>query len=225
PVILWLVMFTGCRLIPEAWRPSIAVDLLPALDEVFFDSSLGFPHLAAVPSTAADVLAFLPYGVLHYVSPVIFALWLWRKASGYAAIVFLQAFGVQNIMGVATQVIFPSAAPWYNDLYGFAPASYSMPGNPAGLARVDKLFGTHLYTSTFGNSPLVFGALPSLHSGFAVLIMLFAMHVSRRMGSVLMIYVCWQWWATMYFRHHYMIDLVVGGTYSSAVYLLSRRYL
>ncbi|KAJ3278085.1 Aureobasidin resistance protein Aur1, partial [Borealophlyctis nickersoniae] len=100
-----------------------------------------------------------------------------------------------------------------------------MPGNPGGLARVDKLFGTHIYTSTFNASPLVFGAMPSLHSGFAVLIVLFAMHYSRRAGFLLSFYMCWQWWATMYLRHHYMVDLVVGGIYSCSVYLYARRHL
>ncbi|KAI8914055.1 hypothetical protein DFJ77DRAFT_440934 [Powellomyces hirtus] len=258
PIGLWLVLFSCAQFIPSSWRPAISVDVLPALDELLFDNSLGLlsfasilvaggwlvtgsslstllvfvplvlrglRDLAAVPSTAADVLAFLPYGVLHYISPAIFAVWLWWYAGVQTAVVFAQAFGAQNCLGVITQVVFPTAAPWYNDLYGFAPATYSMPGNPGGLARVDKLFGTHMYGNAFNNSPLVFGAMPSLHSGFAVLIMLFAMHFSRRLGSALMLYMCWQWWATMYLRHHYMSDLLVGALYSTVTYMFSRRYL
>ncbi|KAJ3151870.1 hypothetical protein HDU86_006002 [Geranomyces michiganensis] len=185
----------------------------------------GLRDLAAVPSTTGDVLAFIPYGVLHYISPAVFCLWLWWRAGVQTAVVFAQAFGAQNVLGVVTQVLFPTAAPWYNDLYGFAPATYSMPGNPGGLARVDKLFGTHMYSNAFNNSPLVFGAMPSLHSGFAFLIMLFAMHFTRRLGVALSLYVCWQWWATMYLRHHYMSDLIVGAAYATVVYMFSRRYL
>ncbi|KAJ3009965.1 Aureobasidin resistance protein Aur1 [Thoreauomyces humboldtii] len=258
PIAIWLVLFTCAQFIPSSWRPVISVDVLPALDELLFDNSLGLlsfcfilvasgwlvsgshlstllvfiplvlrglRDLAAVTSTAGDVLAFIPYGFLHYISPAIFVLWLWYHAGVKTAIVFAQAFGVQNILGVVTQVLCPTAAPWYNDLYGFAPANYTMPGNPGGLARVDKLFGTHMYSNAFNNSPLVFGAMPSLHSGFAVLIMIFAMHFSRRLGSVFMFYVCWQWWATMYLRHHYMADLVVGALYSTVIYMFSRRHL
>ncbi|KND00005.1 uncharacterized protein SPPG_04352 [Spizellomyces punctatus DAOM BR117] len=258
PIGIWLLLFTCAQFIPSSWRPGISVDVLPALDELLFDNSLGLlsfsavlvaggwlvtgsqfstfllfvplvlralRDLAATPSTVADVLAFLPYGLLHYISPAVFAIWLWWHAGVKTAIVFAQAFGVQNSLGVITQLLFPTAAPWYNDLYGFAPATYSMPGNPGGLARVDKLFGTHMYESAFNNSPLVFGAMPSLHSGFAVLIMLFAIHFSRRLGGVLVIYMCWQWWATMYLRHHYMVDLFVGALYSTATYFLARRYL
>ncbi|KAI8820683.1 uncharacterized protein EV422DRAFT_59453 [Fimicolochytrium jonesii] len=258
PLGLWLIAFSCAQFVPSAWRPGISVDVLPALDELLFDNSLGLVcfaavlvasgwlatrshlstllvfvplvlrglrDLAAVPSTAGDILAFIPYGVLHYISPFLFALYLWWSAGAKIAIIFTQAIGTQNLLGVLTQLLFPTAAPWYNDMYGFAPADYSMPGSPGGLARVDKILGTHMYTSAFNNSPLVFGAMPSLHSGFAVLIMLFAMHMSRRQGSVLMIYVCWQWWATMYLRHHYMVDLFVGGFYSSVTYMVARRYL
>ncbi|KAJ3156052.1 Aureobasidin resistance protein Aur1 [Geranomyces variabilis] len=258
PIAIWLVLFSCAQFIPSSWRPAIAVDVLPALDELLFDNSLGLlsfsailvaggwlvsgsnfatllvfmplvlrglRDLAAVPSTTGDVLAFLPYGLLHYISPAIFVLYLWWRAGVQTAVVFAQAFGAQNVLGVVTQVLFPTAAPWYNDLYGFAPATYSMPGNPGGLARVDKLFGTHMYSNAFNNSPLVFGAMPSLHSGFAFLIMLFAMHFTRRLGIALSLYVCWQWWATMYLRHHYMSDLMVGAAYATVTYVFSRRYL
>ncbi|KAJ3186526.1 hypothetical protein HDU85_007346 [Gaertneriomyces sp. JEL0708] len=185
----------------------------------------GLRDLAQLQSVPADVLAFIPYGLLHYISPALFALWLWWYAGIQSAVVFAQAFGVQNVLGVLTQLLFPTAAPWYNDKNGFKTADYSMPGDPAGLARVDDLFGTNMYKSAFNNSPLVFGAMPSLHSAFAVLIMFFAMHFNRKLGSVMTIYMCWQWWATMYLRHHYMVDLIVGGAYAAATYGIARRFL
>ena len=54
-------------------------------------------------------------------------------------------------------------------MYGLAPANYAMEGSPAGLARIDQLFGVDMYTSTFTASPLVFGAFPSLHAGCATI--------------------------------------------------------
>ncbi|KAJ3090360.1 Aureobasidin resistance protein Aur1 [Quaeritorhiza haematococci] len=96
---------------------------------------------------------------------------------------FLIAFGSMNAAGVVTQLVFPNAPPWYNDLYGTAPASYSIPGDPGGLRRVDVLLSTgDLYSTAFKNSPLVFGAFPSLHSAFACIIGLFAFR--------------WWWWST-----------------------------
>jgi hypothetical protein len=56
----------------------------------------------------------------------------------------------------------------------------SMAGSPAGLARIDQLFGIDLYTSTFTASPMPFGAFPSLHAGCATIEALFMSHVFPR---------------------------------------------
>ncbi|KAJ3031547.1 hypothetical protein HDV00_008249 [Rhizophlyctis rosea] len=44
--------------------------------------------------------------------------------------IFLQAFGCQTILGVVTRIIFLSAAPWFNDLYGYAPPSCNSAWQP-----------------------------------------------------------------------------------------------
>ena len=99
-----------------------------------------------------------------------------------------------------------------------------MPGNPAGLARVDHLFGTNFYKNTFGSSPIVFGAFPSLHSGFACIIAMFLGFLLPRravfIGSG--IYVLWLWWATMYLQHHYFIDVLGGLGYAGASFWWGR---
>ncbi|KAJ1330414.1 hypothetical protein BSLG_009548 [Batrachochytrium salamandrivorans] len=142
-------------------------------------------QLASVaPNPAMDLLLFLPYGLLHYLSPFVFVGWLYFYGTPGSISLFLKALGWQNIAGVVTQLIFPCAAPWYNDKFGFAPANYTMSGDPAGLVNIDTLLGTHMYTQLFNSSPLVFGAMPSLHSAFACLIMLFVMQTSRRSGYI-----------------------------------------
>ena len=116
-----------------------------------------------------------------------------------------------NIIGVSIQLLFPCSPPWYENMYGLAPANYSIHGSPAGLAAIDKLFGIRLYTSTFTGSPMVFGAFPSLHSGSAITEALFLASVFPRLKPLLIGYVLWLWWATMYLQHHYIVDLVGGG--------------
>jgi hypothetical protein len=83
-----------------------------------------------------------------------------------------------NITAVLIQIVFPCSPPWYENTYGLAPANYSVPGDAAGLKAIDALFGIDLYTSGFHASPMVFGAFPSLHSGWATLETLFMGHVS-----------------------------------------------
>lgn len=86
-----------------------------------------------------------------------------------------------------------------------------MPGSPAGLARIDQLFGLDLYTSNFVASPIVFGAFPSLHAGWATLEAMFLSHVFPKLRPFFIAYIMWIWWATMYLSHHYAVDLVGGS--------------
>ena len=99
----------------------------------------------------------------------------------------------------------------YENMFGLAPANYSMAGSPAGLARIDKLFGLDMYTSTFTASPLVFGAFPSLHAGNATIEALFLSYLFPRFRPAFIAYTLWIWWATMYLSHHYAVDLVGGS--------------
>ena len=136
--------------------------------------------------------------------------------------VFARTFGYLNIAGVAVQLIFPCSPPWYENMYGLAPANYSMEGSPAGLARIDLLFGFDMYTTNFTASPLVFGAFPSLHSGNAVLEALFMSHCFPKMRPFVIGYAMWMWWATMYLSHHYAVDLVAGALMAAIAFYIAK---
>lgn len=108
-----------------------------------------------------------------------------------------------------------------------------MKGSPAGLARIDALFGGHGYTVTFTNAPVPFGAFPSLHAACATMEALYCSYffpISIQIGGSLIdrvlgkgkklaldarllywSYAFWLYWCTMYLMHHYLVDLVGGG--------------
>lgn len=131
-----------------------------------------------------------------------------------------------NVVGVVTQVLLPCSAPWYENMYGLAPANYGMKGSPAGLARIDKLFGIDLYTPGFTASPMVFGAFPSLHAADATMEALFLSHVFPALTPLWSLYVVWLWWATMYLSHHYAVDLVAGSLLAGVVFFFAKsRFL
>lgn len=139
---------------------------------------------------------------------------------------FARTFGYISMTAVFIQLIFPCSPPWYENLYGLAPADYSMQGNAAGLARIDKLFGIDLYTSGFKQSPVVFGAFPSLHAADSTLAALFMSHVFPKLKPLFVTYTLWMWWATMYLSHHYAVDLVSGGLLAAvAFYFAKARFL
>jgi membrane-associated phospholipid phosphatase len=137
--------------------------------------------------------------------------------------VFARSFGYLNITGVIIQLIFPCSPPWYENMYGLAPANYGMQGSPAGLARIDQLFGIDMYTTNFtANSPLVFGAFPSLHAGNAVLEALFMSACFPKLRPLFVAYTMWLCWATMYLSHHYAVDLVGGGLIAGVVFYIAK---
>ncbi|QSZ31145.1 hypothetical protein DSL72_000708 [Monilinia vaccinii-corymbosi] len=207
--------------IPAEYRPHIWVKVLPALENIFYGANIS-NILSAHQHVALDVLAWLPYGILHFGGPFVWAALMFLFGPPGTVPVFARTFGYLNIIGVAIQLIFPCSPPWYENLYGLAPANYSMEGSPAGLARIDLLFGLDMYTTNFTASPLVFGAFPSLHSGNAVLEALFMSHCFPKLRPFVIAYAMWMWWATMYLSHHYAVDLVAGGFLAAIAFYISK---
>ncbi|DAA75073.1 TPA_exp: Uncharacterized protein A8136_2171 [Trichophyton benhamiae CBS 112371] len=213
------------RFIPSDWRPPIWVRVLPALENIIYGANLS-NILSAHQSTALDLLAWLPYGIMHYGAPVVCAIFLFIFGPPGITPIFARSFGYMNIAGVIIQFLFPCSPPWYENLYGLAPAHYGMPGDPGGLARIDALFGIDLYTSGFSAAPVPFGAFPSLHAGHATFEALFMSHAFPKLKPVFITYVVWLWWSTMYLSHHYAVDLIGGGLLAAVTfYYVKSRFL
>ncbi|KAI9022999.1 hypothetical protein CLU79DRAFT_749889 [Phycomyces nitens] len=225
PIFTWLITFYACQFIPLDYRPKhIFVNILPTLERILYGSNLS-EIISKHTHWTLDLLAWLPYGVIHFAFPFVLSLLLFVFGPPSCLKLFGSAFGFMNIAGVLTQLCFPNASPWYENIYGSSPADYSIKGEAGGLSRIDDILGLQLYGSTFGNSPLVFGAFPSLHSGCATIEMLFLFYLCPRLWPVCIAYTMWMWWATMYLTHHYMIDLVGGSIYALIAFCIARPYL
>ncbi|KAI9754878.1 MAG: Aureobasidin resistance protein Aur1 [Lichina confinis] len=225
PIASWLVLFYACRFVPSDFRPPIWVRVLPALENIFYGANLS-NILSAHQHVFLDVLAWLPYGVMHFGAPFVCSIIIFVVAPPGTLPVFARSFGYMNLAGVVIQLLLPCSPPWYENKYGLAPANYSMSGSPAGLARLDQLFGVDIYTSSFTASPVVFGAFPSLHAGCATIEALFMSHVFPSLRPVFIAYTLWIWWATMYLSHHYAVDLVGGSLLAGLVfYVVKGRFL
>jgi membrane-associated phospholipid phosphatase len=195
--------------------------VLPALENIFYGANLS-NILSAHQHVVLDVLAWIPYGLLHFGGPVVWAGIMFLFGPPGTVPVYARTFGYLNIVGVMIQLLFPCSPPWYENMYGLAPANYSMEGSPAGLARIDLLLGFDMYTSNFTASPLVFGAFPSLHSGNAVLEMLFMSHCFPKLRPYCIAYAMWMWYATMYLSHHYAVDLVAGAFLAAIAFYIAK---
>ncbi|KAK0549142.1 Phosphatidylinositol:ceramide phosphoinositol transferase (IPC synthase) [Tilletia horrida] len=222
PILCWLLLFYSSKFIPASTRPHIWVSLLPTLETIWYGANIS-DLLTRFGHPILDILAWFPYGVIHFVAPFVVAACLFVFGPPGSVKVFGSAFGFMNLIGVFVQVLLPCAPPWYELREGLTPANYSMKGSPAGLARIDALFHGHGYTLTFSNAPVPFGAFPSLHASCATMEALFcsyffpiALNMFRGRLRVdtrvfYWTYCFWLYWCTMYLMHHYLIDLVAGG--------------
>ncbi|KAK5995659.1 Inositol phosphorylceramide synthase catalytic subunit aur1 [Cladobotryum mycophilum] len=210
PIWVWLLYFFCSRFIPYEYRPHIWVRVLPALENVLYGANLS-NILSAHKHPILDILAWLPYGIMHFGAPAVCSLIIFIFGAPGSTPVFARAFGWMSILGVTIQLIFPCTPPWYENEHGLVPAAYGMPGSPAGLARVDAIFGIDLYTTNFTAAPLPF-----------VLEALFMSHCFPQFKVFFAAYAAWVWWATMYLSHHYAIDLVGGGLIAASFYYACR---
>lgn len=173
-----------------------------------------------------DNLAWFSYVLGHFLVPLFTAIYLYVFQTPGSLQLYGIGLGLQNIAGVMTHLLFPCAPPWFITLYGeFKEANYDMPGYAAGLTRVKYATGTHLVDKGFHASPIVFGAVPSLHSAMAVMSCFFLCYYARwtivKVGVCL--FVVLQWWATIYLDHHWRLDLLVGLLYSITVFTMLKQ--
>ncbi|TBU38150.1 PAP2-domain-containing protein [Dichomitus squalens] len=219
PIFLYLLSFFSSKYIPKEYRPTPSVVLLPTLESVLYGANVS-DILTRFTHPILDLLAWVPYGVGHYVIPFIVAAFLWLFRPKESLHYWSRAFGFMNLTGVLIQIVFPCAAPWYELIYGLTPADYTIRGSPGGLARIDRLFHSSGYTAAFSNSPLVFGAFPSLHAASATMEALFMSHFFPQTTKWVFGYAAVLYWATMYLTHHYLVDVVGGSCLAVAFFYL-----
>ena len=164
------------------------------------NSHKGFLFLPRNLHPILDIIAWFPYGLVHFTCPFVVAIFLWLFRTKPTLHLRAKIF---EYISVLVQLVLPCSAPCYELIYRLTPANYDMTGPPRGLARIDALFHSSTYTAGFTYSPLVFGAFPSLHAGNATLEALFLSHFPYIWAYAGILY-----WATMYLTHHYLIDVV-----------------
>lgn len=77
PIFSWLVLYWSSRYTPEAIKPShIWVSVLPTLESVLYGANIS-DILTRVTNPVLDILAWLPYGILHFGGPFVAAALIW----------------------------------------------------------------------------------------------------------------------------------------------------
>ncbi|KAI1479672.1 PAP2-domain-containing protein [Daldinia eschscholtzii] len=223
PIWTYLLYFFSSRFIPYDIRPDILVKVLPALEDILYGVSFS-NVFSSWTHPVLDVFAWFPYGLGHFGLPAICSAIMFIFAAPGTVPMFAKSFGWMSVLGVSIQLFFPCTPPWYERLHGLEPAKYGMQGSPAGLARIDALFGVDMYTTSFTTAPVPFGAFPSLHAADAILEALFISYVFPKLKGLCLFYVCWICWATMYLNHHYAVDLLGGGIIAYSIFAVVRKF-
>lgn len=221
PFVLWIVLYAGAPYIPLSARPKIDVSALFEFDTAMFHY-LPSTELAKLQNVVFDVLGAIAY-TLHAGWPVVFLLYMIFFKRRELILPYLNCFGLVCFLALLTQLVMPTAPPWYYYKYGFAPASYDMKGDPAGLARVDERFNLTFYKNMFDSSPVVFGSFPSLHVGWPSVLaffLYFETTLPRWMRIGYVGYVAYVAIAVIYLQHHYVVDVLGGVLYAAVVYKL-----
>jgi hypothetical protein len=173
-------------------------------------------------SVAADIYFAIPYCIFIYV------------AMGYGIYLFIKdqracqryawSFFTLNIVGFVTYHVLPAAPPWYFHKFGCMVdlAAHSSEG-PA-LARVDALFHMSYFNAFYGRASEVYGAIPSLHVAYPLLIVFegWRRH-SKALRALTVFYFASMCVAAVYLDHHWVIDILCGWTYTVVVTLIMRR--
>ncbi len=173
--------------------------------------------LQAHSSTALDLLCAIPYGAFLFIT-IGFAVFLYRR--DYRTMCrFAWSFLLVNIAGFVTYHLFPAAPPWYVATHGCGVdlLAHASPG--PNLMRVDAIVGVPFFTSLYGRSNDVFGAVPSLHVSYPMSIILFGWPHLRSVGRTLsVLFLVAMCFGAVYLDHHWVIDVVIGLLYSVTTY-------
>lgn len=143
--------------------------------------------------------------------PIIFGIWLYFKGERRAYLHFAIVFLLVNLIGFAFYYIHPAAPPWYVAMHGME-AIPGTPGEVAGLGRFDEMTGLNIFHLLYSRNANVFAALPSLHSAYTLVALIYAIRFKAPSLWIILLAVVTLgiWLTAVYSSHHYIIDVMCG---------------
>ncbi len=230
PFLLFGISYDWMRVYPNYEVNAIDVENIYETEKALFgitttEGSRLIPceYFATHHSTLADFFAGIFY--LCWVPvPIAFGIYLYVKGKRSMYLRFALAFLLVNLIGFAGYYVYPAAPPWYVMNYGFD-LVLNTPGNVAGLGRFDEFTGMNVFHSIYGRNANVFAAVPSLHSAYMVVAVVYAVlqRCSRWLILLFILIMAGIWWTAVYSAHHYIIDVLLGIACAlSGIFLFER---
>lgn len=177
--------------------------------------------LQAHSHPALDLFAAVPYGTFIGAA-FLFSIYLYRIDFD-AMRRFTTAFFFMNVLGFLTYHLYPAAPPWYFHQHGCVADLMARASEGPNLARVDQMLGFSYFGGFYGRSNDVFGAVPSLHVAYPLLIVLEGYrHFGRFLRVASILFFLSMCFAAVYLDHHWVVDVLVGIAYATGVFLAMR---
>lgn len=229
PISVYAICFDMFGYIPFEWLEPIHVQDVYALDLNWFGVFLNGQKISLnqyVFETLSHPFFDLYTGIFYFLHlPIVLILVVvfWRLRSIDLAQRFSLAFMVMNLITFVTYFLYPVAAPWYVEKFGFTLPQGLLPGDPAGLVNFEKILGLSFFSDNYTLNPITFGALPSMHAGYATLGWLYSFQVNKRLALIMSFYVLSICFSALYLQHHYFIDVVFGVIFALFSWLLIEK--
>ncbi|MFL5897587.1 MAG: phosphatase PAP2 family protein [Solirubrobacterales bacterium] len=149
----------------------------------------------------------------YFIVPFVLAGWLWaRDRPGFLR--FARRLVTLAIAGLATYILFPAAPPWMASEMGLIGDVHRTTGRGWEVLGVGT---ASLFSKGQAASNLV-AAVPSLHSGFTMLVALFLWRwVRPALRPLLLLYPLAMGLTLMATGEHYFFDVVLGWLYAGVV--------
>ena len=160
------------------------------------------------PVLALDLLCGAAYALFIYEYFGVAVDFFFRDRKRFDA--FVWAFFVANLAGAVIYVFLPVAPPWYIIAHGLGPADPHALGSAAGAARFDTFFGIHYFEGFYARNPNVFGAMPSLHVAYPLMVTFFTWARGWRWRVPTITFTLLVSFAAVYLAHHYVLDVLAG---------------
>ena len=131
---------------------------------------------------------------------------------------FAWGFFLLNVIGFATYHLVPAAPHWYFHAHGCAVDLATAPNAGPVLARVDALLGVPYFAGMYEKGSSVFGALPSLHCAYPLLVAIEGWRAfGPRLRAAAVAYYLARIFSAVYRDHHWILDALLGSAYAVAV--------
>jgi hypothetical protein len=172
-------------------------------------------------TTAADLYFAFPYGTFIFACLITGTLLYFRDYPAMQR--FCWIFFLMNMLGFVTYHVVPAAPPWYFHAHGCEISMTAMPSAGLRLEHVDQVLGISYFQGMYGRSSDLYGAIPSLHVAYPLLVLVEGWKSFGKVGRGLAIVYCVSMTiAAVYLDHHWIIDVLCGYVYFFAARALVR---